>query len=121
MTQIASNKSPWLSSFTPGELHNIAFSHGEGKFVVDEEVAKELFANGQIATQYTDLEGNPTMNGAFNVNGSSYAIEGITSIDGHIFGKMGHSERYEEGLMKNIDGNKVQNIFLNGVNYFRGR
>lgn len=121
MTQIASNKSPWLSSFTPGELHNIAFSHGEGKFVVDEEVAKELFANGQIATQYTDLEGNPTMDGAFNVNGSSYAIEGITSIDGHIFGKMGHSERYEEGLMKNIDGNKVQNIFLNGVNYFRGR
>lgn len=121
MTQIASNKSPWLSSFTPGELHNIAFSHGEGKFVVDEEVAKELFANGQIATQYTDLEGNPTMNGAFNVNGSSYAIEGITSVDGHIFGKMGHCERYEEGLMKNIDGNKVQDIFLNGVNYFRGR
>lgn len=121
MTQIASNKSPWLASFTPGEMHNIAFSHGEGKFVVDEEVAKELFANGQIATQYTDLEGNPTMDGAFNVNGSSYAIEGITSVDGHIFGKMGHCERYEAGLMKNIDGNKVQNIFLNGVNYFRGR
>lgn len=118
-TRIASNKSPWLASFTPGECHSIAMSHGEGKFVVSEDVAKELFANGQVATQYVDQDGDPTMNGVYNINGSSYAIEGITSLDGRIFGKMGHSERYEEGLFKNIDGNKEQNIFVNGVNYFR--
>lgn len=118
-TRIASNKSPWLAGFTPGECHSVAMSHGEGKFVVSEEVAKELFANGQIATQYVDLDGDPTMNGVYNINGSSFAIEGITSADGRIFGKMGHSERYEEGLFQNIDGNKEQNIFANGVNYFR--
>lgn len=118
-TRIASNKSPWLSSFTPGECHSIAMSHGEGKFVVSEEVAKELFENGQVATQYVDLDGDPTMNGVYNINGSSYAIEGITSKDGRILGKMGHSERYEDGLFKNIDGNKWQNIFQNGVNYFK--
>ncbi len=120
-TRIASNKSPWLSSFTPGECHSIAMSHGEGKFVVSEEVAKELFANGQVATQYVDQDGDPTMHGVYNINGSSYAIEGITSLDGRILGKMGHSERYEEGLFKNIDGNKEQNIFVNGVNYFRNK
>ena len=118
-TRIASNKSPWLAGFTPGECHSVAMSHGEGKFVVSEEMAKELFANGQIATQYVDLDGDPTMNGVYNINGSSFAIEGITSADGRIFGKMGHSERYEEGLFQNIDGNKEQNIFANGVNYFR--
>lgn len=118
-TRIASNKSPWLSSFVPGECHSIAMSHGEGKFVVSEEVAKQLFANGQVATQYVDQDGDPTMNGVYNINGSTYAIEGITSLDGRILGKMGHSERYEEGLFKNIDGNKEQNIFVNGVNYFR--
>lgn len=118
-TRIASNKSPWLAGFTAGETHSIAMSHGEGKFVVSEEVAKELFANGQVATQYVDLDGNPTMNGEYNINGSSYAIEGITSADGRIFGKMGHSERYEDGLFQNIDGNKLQNIFQNGVNYFK--
>lgn len=94
-------------------------SHGEGKFVVSEAVAKELFENGQVATQYVDLDGDPTMNGVYNINGSSYAIEGITSKDGRIFGKMGHSERYEDGLFQNIDGNKLQNIFANGVNYFK--
>lgn len=118
-TRITSNKSPWLANMEPGETHSIAFSHGEGKFVVDEETAKQLFENGQIATQYTDLDGNVSMNGEFNINGSSFAIEGITSADGRIFGKMGHCERYEDGLFKNIEGNKVQNIFLNGVNYFR--
>lgn len=96
-------------------------SHGEGKFVVSDEVAKQLFENGQVATQYVDLDGNPTMNGTYNINGSSYAIEGITSADGRIFGKMGHSERYEDGLFKNIDGDKYQNIFENGVNYFRNK
>lgn len=118
-TKVTSNMSPWLSSFTVNETHSIAFSHGEGKFVVSESMAKELFANGQVATQYTDLEGNATMNGEFNINGSSYAIEGITSLDGRIFGKMGHSERYEDGLFKNISGNKRQDIFTNGVNYFK--
>ncbi|MEG2507433.1 MAG: phosphoribosylformylglycinamidine synthase [Longicatena sp.] len=118
-TQITSNKSPWLSSFTPGATHSVAMSHGEGKFVVSESVAKELFANGQVATQYVDIDGNTTMNGTYNINGSCYAIEGITSADGRIFGKMGHSERYEDGLYKNIDGDKNQNIFINGVNYFK--
>ena len=89
--------------------------------MVSEEVAKELFENGQVATQYVDLEGNPTMDGTYNINGSYYAIEGITSKDGRILGKMGHSERYEDGLFKNIDGNKLQNIFENGVNYFKNK
>ena len=111
--------SPWLAGFTPGELHKIAFSHGEGKFVVRDDVAKELFENGQVATQYTDLDGQTTMNGEYNINGSSFAIEGITSKDGRIFGKMGHSERYEENLFKNIYGNKMQDIFKNGVDYFK--
>ena len=118
-TKIASTMSPWLSSFNVNETHSIAFSHGEGKFVVSDEMAKELFTHGQVATQYTDLDGHTTMNGEFNINGSSYAIEGITSADGRIFGKMGHSERYEEGLFKNISGNKRQDIFTNGVNYFK--
>ena len=120
-TKITSNKSPWLSSFTPGQGHSIAMSHGEGKFVVSDEVAKQLFENGQVATQYVDLDGRRTMKGTYNINGSSYAIEGITSLDGRIFGKMGHSERYEDGLFKNIDGDKYQNIFQNGVNYFRNK
>ena len=118
-TKVTSNKSPWLSSFEVNHLHNIAFSHGEGKFVVSDEVAKELFENGQVATQYTDLDGQTTMNGEYNINGSSFAIEGITSADGRIFGKMGHSERYEEGLFQNISGDKFQNIFKNGVDYFK--
>ena len=118
-TKITSNKSPWLSGFDVNECHSIAVSHGEGKFVVSEKIAKQLFENGQVATQYVDLDGDVTMNGVYNINGSAYAIEGITSADGRIFGKMGHSERYEDGLFKNIYGNKMQNIFENGVNYFR--
>lgn len=118
-TKVTSNKSPWLSSFKPGDCHSIAVSHGEGKFVASDEVIAKLFENGQVATQYVDLDGDPTMNGAYNLNGSSYAIEGITSPDGRIFGKMGHSERYEEGLFKNIEGEKLQNIFKNGVDYFK--
>lgn len=118
-TKVTSNKSPWLASFEPGDVHSMAMSHGEGKFVVSEEAAKQLFENGQVATQYVDLNGATTMHGAYNINGSTYAIEGITSADGRIFGKMGHSERYEDGLFKNIDGDKYQNIFENGVNYFK--
>ncbi|EOS60169.1 phosphoribosylformylglycinamidine synthase [Firmicutes bacterium M10-2] len=117
-TRITSNHSPWLSSFDPGEVHNIAVSHGEGKFVADEAVLRKLARHGQIATQYVNEEGIPTMDGTDNLNGSSWAIEGILNEDGHIFGKMGHSERYEEGLFQNIDGNKEQNIFENGVRFF---
>lgn len=118
-TQVTSNRSPWLSSFQPGTRHSVAMSHGEGKFVCDEKTAQKLFENGQVATQYVDLDGDPTMNGTYNINGSTLAIEGITSEDGRIFGKMGHSERYEDGLFQNIDGDKLQNIIENGVNYFR--
>ncbi|MDN5304974.1 MAG: phosphoribosylformylglycinamidine synthase, partial [Fusobacteriaceae bacterium] len=118
-TRISSTKSPWLNSFNVGDVHRIAVSHGEGKFVASKEVLDKLIKNGQIATQYVDLEGNPTMNGIYNPNGSYIAIEGITSKDGKIFGKMGHSERMGENLYKNIDGNKVQNIFENGVKYFK--
>ena len=107
-TEVASVNSPWLTSFKLGERHSIAFSHGEGKFVVGEELARELFENGQVAFRYVD-----------NPNGSSYGIEGILSPDGHILGKMGHSERYEENLFKNISGNCSQPIFENAVNYFK--
>jgi phosphoribosylformylglycinamidine synthase len=118
-TKVTSNKSPWLSSFKTDDVHSIAISHGEGKFVISDEEANALFENGQVATQYVDLNGDPTMNGTYNLNGSSYAIEGITSADGRIFGKMGHSERYEDGLFKNIYGEKEQNIFKNGIEYFK--
>ncbi len=118
-TRVTSNKSPWLKNFKPGQVHQIAMSHGEGRFVADEATATALFANGQVATQYVDDNQMATMNGAYNINGSTYAIEGITSADGRIFGKMGHSERYEEGLFKNIYGDKMQNIFKNGVDYFK--
>lgn len=117
-TRITSNKSPWLASFEPGQMHSIAISHGEGKFYANEDVLKKLVENGQVATQYVNENGVPTMDGLDNPNGSYIAIEGILSEDGKIFGKMGHSERYEEGLFKNIFGNKDQNIFENGVRYF---
>lgn len=117
-TRVTSNKSPWLQGCTPGSMYSIAMSHGEGKFVASEKVIEKLLANGQVATQYVNEFGHPTMNGVDNINGSTLAIEGIVSEDGHIFGKMGHSERYEPGLFQNIDGNKVQNIFANGVRFF---
>lgn len=117
-TRITSNKSPWLQSFTPGQTHSIAISHGEGKFVASDEVLNALIENGQIATQYVNEEGVPSMNGYDNRNGSYMAIEGILSEDGKIFGKMGHSERYEEGLFQNIAGDKDQDIFANGIKYF---
>ncbi|WP_297486955.1 phosphoribosylformylglycinamidine synthase [uncultured Cetobacterium sp.] len=118
-TKIVSVNSPWLSSFKKGEIHSIPVSHGEGKVIVKESVAKELFKNGQIVTQYCNEQGEATMDGNYNLNGSSYAIEGMVSKCGQIFGKMAHSERYENGLLKNIYGNKEQDIFLNGVNYFK--
>lgn len=118
-TKVMSNKSVWLSSYRTGEIHNIAVSHGEGKFVVSKEMAKQLFANGQVAFCYTDMDGEETIESPYNPNGSYYAIEGITSADGLILGKMGHSERCEENVCKNIYGDKVQNIFQNAVNYFK--
>ena len=97
----------------------MAVSHGEGKFVANEEVFKQLLENGQIATQYVDLNGEATYDIEYNPNGSYFAVEGITSADGRIFGKMGHSERIGEHVMKNIIGEKDQKIFESGVNYFK--
>ncbi|MBQ0067502.1 MAG: phosphoribosylformylglycinamidine synthase, partial [Phascolarctobacterium sp.] len=118
-TKVVSNKSPWFAACEPGEEHAVAVSHGEGRFYAPENIIKELFANGQVATQYVNLQGEPTMNTPFNPNGSLYAIEGITSLDGRILGKMGHSERYTDGLYRNIEGNKDQKLFVSGINYFK--
>ena len=118
-TKIISNKSPWLYNTKPGDMHSIAVSHGEGRFVCSPEIYQMLSENGQIATQYVDFEGNPTYDIAFNPNGSYYAIEGITSADGRIFGKMGHSERYSSGVFQNIYGEKDQKLFESGVQYFK--
>ena len=118
-TRVATTASPWLAGFELGELHAIAVSHGEGKFVVSRELAEQLFANGQVAFQYVGSDGQPTAEAPFNPNGSSYAIEGIISQNGQILGKMGHTERYEKNLFKNIAGNKEQNLFRNAVDYFR--
>lgn len=118
-TRVGSVASPWLAGFEIGDLHSVAASHGEGKFVANAELAATLRKNGQIAFQYADSEGNATMDSPANPNGSTEAIEGIISPDGLILGKMAHSERYEDGLMKNISGNKRQNLFANAVAYFR--
>ncbi|MBQ4433627.1 MAG: phosphoribosylformylglycinamidine synthase subunit PurQ, partial [Bacteroidales bacterium] len=119
-TRVATVNSPWLSGISIGDLHTIAVSHGEGKFVVNEKLAKELFDNGQVAFQYVNpISGKPTMEFPDNPNGSYYAIEGIISPCGQILGKMGHSERYEQNIFKNIPGCGAQNIFENAVNYFK--
>lgn len=118
-TKITSKKSPWFNEVSLGEVHSIPISHGEGRFVAPEALIKELVENDQIATQYVDLEGNVAMNMPYNPNGSSLAIEGITSRDGRILGKMGHSERIGENLYKNIPGEFDQKLFKSGVYYFR--
>ncbi|MGI6777540.1 MAG: phosphoribosylformylglycinamidine synthase [Acetivibrionales bacterium] len=118
-TKVVSNLSPWLSKVEVGDVHTIAVSHGEGRFVASREEIESLTANGQIATQYVDLNGNPTYDIRFNPNGSMWAIEGITSPDGRVFGKMGHSERIGTNVCKNIPGNKDQKIFEAGVEYFK--
>lgn len=118
-TRIASNKSPWLAGTQVGDLHSISISHGEGKFVANKETFDQLVANGQIATQYVDLDGNATYDIDYNPNGSFYAVEGITSADGRVLGKMGHSERIGKYTLKNIHGEKDQKIFESGVNYFK--
>ena len=118
LTRICTNKSPWLICCNVGDIHNIPISHGEGRFVAPESVIKQLIANGQVATQYVDLSGNPTMDVAFNPNSSMYAIEGIISPDGRVLGKMGHTERLTDNVAKNVSGNKEQLLFKGGVDYF---
>ena len=117
-TKVVSTKSIWLSNVAAGDIHTIAVSHGEGRFSADSEALKALMENGQIATQYVDLSGKGTYDVDFNPNGSVFAVEGITSPDGRIFGKMGHSERQGSNVFVNIPGNKNQKIFSAGVNYF---
>lgn len=120
-TRVASTNSPWLKGMAIGDEYAIPVSHGEGKFVVSEELARELFANGQVAFQYVDpLTDDPTMESPYNPNGSYYAIEGIISRNGQILGKMGHSERYERNLLKNIEADLEQPLFENAVRYFIG-
>ena len=117
-TSVASNLSPWLSKCEVGDLHRIAISHGEGRFVASDEVLKDLIAKGQVATQYVDDEGTPSMDLVFNPNGSLMAVEGITSPDGRVLGKMGHSERVSKGCYQNIPGNRFQPLLEGGVAYF---
>lgn len=118
-TKIISNKSPWLMNVNVGDIHTIPVSHGEGRFIIEEKIMQQIVSNGQIATQYVDLEGNPTYDTNYNPNGSMYAVEGITSPDGRVLGKMGHSERIGDNLYKNVSGQKNQKLFESGVNYFK--
>ncbi|WP_199769584.1 phosphoribosylformylglycinamidine synthase [Helicobacter pametensis] len=116
--KVCSNSSPWLSQTQIGEIYSVPISHGEGRFYAQQEILEELIQNGQIATQYVDFEGNPSGHIDFNPNGSIYAIEGITSKDGRVFGKMGHTERVGKNLYKNITGNFEMRIFEGAVGYF---
>ncbi|MDE5584198.1 MAG: phosphoribosylformylglycinamidine synthase [Ruminococcus sp.] len=118
-TRIASNKSPWLYGCEVGDIHTVPISHGEGRFVAPQSLIQRLANNGQIATQYVDIDGNPTMDIRYNPNTSVEAVEGITSPDGRVFGKMGHSERKGSYICRNVAGNKDQKIFESGVAYFR--
>ena len=118
-TRIASNKSPWLYGTEVDDVHTVAISHGEGRFVAPPELLADMAKNGQIATQYVDMDGNPTMDIHFNPNTSMMAIEGITSPDGRVLGKMGHSERIGQNLYRNVPGEKDQKIFESGVAYFK--
>lgn len=119
-TKVVSTLSPWFSGVELGEIHSVAVSHGEGRFVANQDVVQKLISNGQVATQYVDLRGKPSNDVTYTPNGSFEAIEGITSPDGRILGKMGHSERTGDGVAINIMGNKYQPIFQSGVDYFRG-
>jgi phosphoribosylformylglycinamidine synthase len=118
-TKLISNKSPWFSQAEIGKVYNVPISHGEGRFIASDEEIQELFKNGQVATQYVDFDGNPTDNIKFNPNGSMYAIESITSFDGRIIGKMGHSERIGYGLYKNLPGDYDIKLFESAVKYFK--
>jgi len=118
-TRVCTNKSPWLAGTEVGEIYTVPISHGEGRFYASADLAMQLAANGQIATQYVDLDGNPTMDTAFNPNGSLFAIEGITSPDGRVLGKMGHSERWQKGLYRNVPGEYDMKLFQSAVKYFK--
>ena len=118
-TRIASNKSPWLMNTNVGDVYNVPISHGEGRFIASDGVIAELVKNGQIATQYVDINGEPTDDIRYNPNDSVCAIEGITSPDGRVIGKMGHSERWNEGLYKNVPGNYDIGMFKSAVEYYR--
>ena len=117
-TKVVTNKSPWLRKAVLDQIYAIPASHGEGRFVANKEWLDKLFANGQVATQYCDLDGNVSMDEEWNINGSYMAIEGITSPDGRCFGKMAHSERRGDGVAVNIYGDQDQKIFKSGVKYF---
>ena len=117
--RVASNKSPWLSKTQVGEIYSVPISHGEGRFLASEELIRQLAANGQIATQYVDLAGNATGDVHFNPNGSAFAVEGICSPDGRVFGKMGHAERIGSGLYKNVPGAYDMHMFFAAVEYFK--
>ena len=118
-TRVASNKSPWLMNTKPGEIYTVPISHGEGRFLASDELIQKLAANGQIATQYVDLAGNPTSDIHINPNNSAFAVEGITSPDGRVFGKMGHTERTGAGLYLNVPGDYDMKIFRSAVEYFK--
>lgn len=118
-TKVVSTLSPWFSHVETGDMHTVAISHGEGRFVANEQLIAQLFENGQVATQYVDLGGNPSNDIRYNANGSMAAIEGITSPDGRVLGKMGHSERIGTHVAVNVPGNKDQHIFTSGINYFK--
>ena len=118
-TRVCTNKSPWLAGTEVGEIYTVPISHGEGRFLADEALIRRLAENGQIATQYVDLAGNPTMDSAFNPNGSVLAVEGITSPDGRVLGKMGHSERVGKNLYKNVIGEYEMKLFDSAVKYYK--
>ncbi len=118
--RIASNKSPWLRATNVGDIFTVPISHGEGRFYADDATILSLAKNGQIATQYVDLDGNPTTDIRYNPNGSSFAVEGILSPDGRVFGKMGHSERIGKGLYQNVIGEFDMKMFESAVQYFKG-
>lgn len=118
-TKVVSTLSPWFSNVNLGDVHTVPISHGEGRFVIDEQTLQQLIKGGQVATQYVDLQGRPSNDIRYNANGSMAAVEGITSPDGRILGKMAHSERIGPNVVKNVPGNKDQLIFKAGINYFK--
>ena len=118
-TRVASNLSPWLAETKVGDIYTVPISHGEGRFYASDALIEKLGAAGQIATQYVDDKGEPTYDIRYNPNGSAAAVEGITSPDGRVFGKMGHSERTGPGLYRNVPGNFDIGIFRSAVKYFK--
>jgi phosphoribosylformylglycinamidine synthase len=118
-TKVTSNKSPWLSHLELGARYIVPVSHGEGRFIADESLIRRLADKGQIATQYVDFDGNASQDIHFNPNNSNFSIEGITSPDGRVFGRMAHNERFDDGLYRNIPGMRKMDIFTGAVEYFR--